>query len=68
MPFHSRDRQALIEQFAMPPRRRPGDIRGGQQRFIQDAGGGGGAGGAVPSGTAGAGGSGGRGEVRIFSW
>jgi len=42
MPFHSRDRQALIEQFAMPPRRRPGDIRGGQQRFIQDAGGGGG--------------------------
>jgi hypothetical protein len=44
MPFHSRDRQALIEQFAMPPRRRPGDIRGGQQRFIQDAGGGGGAG------------------------
>jgi hypothetical protein len=44
MPFHPRDRQALIEQFAMPPRRRPGDIRGGQQRFIQGAGGGGGAG------------------------
>ena len=50
MPFHysdadqPRDRQALIELFAMPPRRRPGDIRGGQQRFIQGAGGGGGAG------------------------
>ena len=45
MPFHysDRDRQALIELFAMPPRRRPGDIRGGQQRFIQGTGGGGGA-------------------------